>query len=61
MAATIKVTLKKSLSGSTQRQIKTVRGLGLNKTNSTRTLPDTPAIRGMVAKVSHLVSLEKAK
>ncbi|MCK5934757.1 LSU ribosomal protein L30P [Fulvimarina manganoxydans] len=36
-----------------QRQ--TLVGLGLNKMNRRRTLEDTPAIRGMIAKVSHLV------
>jgi len=33
----------------------TLIGLGLNKMNRTRELPDTPAVRGMIAKVSHLV------
>jgi large subunit ribosomal protein L30 len=33
----------------------TLIGLGLNKMNRRRTLPDTPAVRGMIAKVSHLV------
>ncbi len=36
-----------------QRQ--TLVGLGLNKMHRTRTLEDTPAVRGMIAKVSHLV------
>jgi large subunit ribosomal protein L30 len=36
-----------------QRQ--TLVGLGLNKMNRRRTLEDTPAVRGMIAKVSHLV------
>lgn len=39
----------------TQRQ--TLIGLGLNKMNKTRELDDTPAIRGMVAKVSHMVEI----
>jgi large subunit ribosomal protein L30 len=30
-------------------------GLGLNKMRRRRTLPDTPAVRGMIAKVAHLV------
>ncbi len=33
----------------------TLVGLGLNKMNRTRTLEDTPAVRGMIRKVSHLV------
>jgi large subunit ribosomal protein L30 len=36
-----------------QRQ--TLIGLGLNKLRRRRTLPDTPAVRGMIAKVGHLV------
>jgi len=33
----------------------TLKGLGLNKMNRTRTLEDTPSVRGMIAKVQHLV------
>ena len=40
-----------------QRAILT--GLGLNKMNRTRVLQDTPSIRGMVAKVAHLVRIEE--
>ncbi len=56
----IKVTLIRSKSGQTERQIKTVRGLGLNKVNSSRVLNDTPAVRGLISKVAHLVSVESA-
>ena len=35
----------------------TLIGLGLNKMNRTRELEDTPAVRGMIAKVSHLVRI----
>ena len=35
----------------------TLKGLGLNKMHRTRTLEDTPAVRGMIAKVSHLVTV----
>ena len=38
-----------------QRQ--TLIGLGLNKMNRTSTLEDTPAVRGMIAKVSHMVEI----
>ena len=37
------------------RQRQTLIGLGLNKMNRKRTLEDTPAVRGMINKVSHLV------
>jgi large subunit ribosomal protein L30 len=36
-------------------QRETLIGLGLNRMNRRRTLPDTPQVRGMIAKVSHLV------
>ncbi len=44
-------------------QAATLRGLGLDKLRRRRTLEDTPAIRGMINKVSHLVRIvdEKAK
>ncbi len=38
-------------------QRKTLVGLGLNKMNRTRTLEDTPSVRGMINKVSHLVEV----
>jgi large subunit ribosomal protein L30 len=37
----------------------TLIGLGLNKMNRVRELEDTPAVRGMIAKVSHLVQVEE--
>ncbi len=40
-----------------QRQ--TLVGLGLNKMNRSRELEDTPSIRGMIAKVSHMVTVEE--
>lgn len=38
-------------------QRETLKGLGLNKMNRTRELEDMPAIRGMVAKIPHLVTI----
>ncbi len=55
----LKVTLKKSTIKSTKAQRETVRGLGLTRLNSSRVLNDTPEIRGMVDKVSHLVEWEE--
>lgn len=40
-------------------QEQTLIGLGLNKMHRTRTLEDTPSIRGMIAKVQHLVRVEE--
>jgi large subunit ribosomal protein L30 len=37
----------------------TLVGLGLNKMNRSRVLEDTPAIRGMIDKISHMVSVEE--
>ena len=54
----ISVTLKNSLIGSTKRQKATVKALGLGKLNSTVVHEDTPQIRGMIAKVNHLVTFE---
>ena len=42
-------------------QRETLKGLGLNKMNRTRELEDTPAIRGMVAKIPHLVTIIEEK
>ncbi|MCK0151866.1 50S ribosomal protein L30 [Marivita sp. S6314] len=39
------------------KQRQTLIGLGLNKMHKTRELEDTPAVRGMVAKVSHMVEI----
>ena len=52
---TLKVKLVKSVAGTRQSHRDTVRGLGLRKVNSTRTLEDTPAVRGMINKVAYLV------
>lgn len=57
MAGTIRVKLVKSGIGHTQRQKDTLRGMGLNKLQKVVTLEDTPAIRGMVKKVAHLVQV----
>ncbi len=54
---TLTVTLVKSVAGTRQSHRDTVRGLGLRKVNSTRTLEDTPAVRGMINKVSYLVKV----
>ena len=53
----IKVKLVHSTIGRDKKQGEIVRGLGLRKLNSERVLEDTPAIRGMVAKIPHLVKI----
>ncbi|MAA79490.1 MAG: 50S ribosomal protein L30 [Deltaproteobacteria bacterium] len=57
----LKVTLKKSVIGSNTKQRATVAGLGLRKINQTRHLQNTPAIRGMIKKVLHLVDVEEVE
>ena len=54
---TIKVVQTKSAIGREGSQRKTLIGLGLNKIGRTRELEDTPSIRGMVAKIPHLVEI----
>ena len=56
----LKVTQIGSAIGRRHDQRATLIGLGLNKLHRTRELEDTPAIRGMISKVGHLVRLEKA-
>ena len=57
--AKIKVTLVKSTIGSKKDQIATVAALGLKKIRDEKIHEATPQIKGMVAKVCHLVSVEE--
>jgi large subunit ribosomal protein L30 len=59
--ATVKVKMIGSLIGCTQKQRATVRGLGLRRLHQVAELEDTPAVRGMVAKVPHLVAVVEAR
>ena len=59
--AKLKVTQVKSGIGRPKRQRETLRGLGLTKMHQERFLEDTPSIRGMINKVSHLVSFEEVE
>lgn len=58
-----KKTIKVTQIGSPIRRVKdqrdTLKGLGLNKMHRTRELEDTPAVRGMINKVSHMVRIEE--
>ena len=54
---TLKVKLVKSINGTRESHRATVRGLGLRKLHSVSTLEDTPAVRGMINKVSYLVQV----
>ena len=55
----LKVTLKHSTIGRPARQGACVKGLGLRKIGQSRVLENTPAVRGMVKKVIHLVDVEE--
>ncbi len=59
MAGKLKITLVRSTIGRPEKHRKVVRGMGLTKLNKTVELEDTPAIRGMVNAVSHLVKSEE--
>ena len=59
MSKKLQVTLVKSPIGYPQRQKATVRALGLRRMNSSVTHDDTPPIRGMINKISHLVKVEE--
>ena len=54
----VKVTLVKSVIGTKESHRATVRGLGLRCLNSSSELQDTPAVRGMINKVSYLLKCE---
>jgi large subunit ribosomal protein L30 len=54
---TVTIQLVRSPIGTKQSHRDTVRGLGLRKLNSTSELQDTPAVRGMINKISYLVKI----
>jgi large subunit ribosomal protein L30 len=57
----LKIKKVRSVIGRPEKQRKILKGMGLNKLNSTVTLVDTPQVRGMVNKVIHLVSMEESE
>ena len=57
-SSTVMITLVRSPSGYSQRQKGTIRALGLRKLSHTVEQIDTPQLRGMLAKVAHLVEVE---
>ena len=58
-AKTIKVTLVRSPIGFPEPQKATVRALGLRRMHQTVEQPDTPVLRGMLAKVIHMLRIEE--
>ncbi|CAI9387470.1 MULTISPECIES: 50S ribosomal protein L30 [Bacillaceae] len=59
MANKLEITLTKSVIGRPQDQRETVKALGLRKVNQTVVQQDNAAIRGMINKVSHLVTVSE--
>lgn len=60
MAGKLIITLKRGLAGKDKHAKAVCKSLGLQKTNSKAEHADTPAIRGMIARVSHLVEVQEA-
>ncbi len=56
---TVRVMQTASVAGRKPGQRETLIGLGLNKIRRTRTLEDTPSVRGMIRKVAHLIRVEE--
>ena len=59
MSEAVKITLRKSMIGRPEKHRRTVQSLGLRKLNRTVVLKDTPWVRGMIQKVSHLVEVKE--
>ena len=59
MGQELKITLIRSANRRPKKQRAVLKGLGLTKMHQVRTLPDTPIVRGMINKVSHLVKIEE--
>ena len=57
--STLRVTQRRSRNGSDQRQRDTLRSLGLRRIGQTVEVADSPQIRGMIAKVRHLVEVSE--
>jgi len=55
----LKGTLKRSTIGANPRQRATIRGLGVKRRHDERVLDNTPAIRGMIKRVLHLVDVDE--
>ena len=55
----VKVTLTKGWAGKRKDQLRILRSLGLRRREQTNILPDTRNVLGMIAKVAHLVTVEK--
>jgi large subunit ribosomal protein L30 len=59
MSNIFRITLKKSLIGRPEKHRRVIQSLGLRKLNKTVVLKDTPTVRGMIRKVSHMLAVEE--
>jgi large subunit ribosomal protein L30 len=59
MMADLTITLVRSTIGSKPKHRATIKAMGLRRINDSRTLPDSPAVRGMIQRVRHLVEVEE--
>jgi large subunit ribosomal protein L30 len=59
VAATLKITWKKSAIGYKEDQKRTIRALGLRRLGQTVVHGDSPSVRGMIRKVKHLLAVEE--
>jgi large subunit ribosomal protein L30 len=59
MSKILRITLKKSMIGRPEKHRRVIRSLGLRKLNKTVALKETPTIRGMIRKVSHMLEVEE--
>lgn len=60
MSKKLEITLKRSVIGTKENQRRTIQTLGLKKVHQSVVCEDTPVVRGMINKVSHLVAVEEA-
>ncbi len=58
--STVRLTQRKSRNGCDRKQLDTLRSLGLRRIGQTVEVSDSPQIRGMIAKVAHLVEVEES-
>jgi len=59
MSKNLEITLTRSVIGRTEAQRNTVQTLGLKKINDSSVREDTPTVRGMIDKVSHIVTVKE--
>ncbi|PIE70300.1 MAG: 50S ribosomal protein L30 [Deltaproteobacteria bacterium] len=60
MAGKLQITLVRSMIGRPEKHRKVLAGMGLTRMHKTVSLEDTPAVRGMINKVVHMVKVEEA-